>query len=285
MNRQTHSKRITPRARRRVRRGFALAASALLGLVGPAFSAPPADAEAEVSAEAAAAAAAKKAPARVESPGPKAAPRATGTRPTELVPYVPRSRGKARNTAAGGTRTASNLGDLELAVLAPAEIALTTREQPTLYWYVSEATDARVDVTLADDESIDPLLEVTLPSPIEAGIHALDLAEHGVNLEPGRLYTWNVEVVQDAERRSSSLIASGLIERTSSNATLERALRDARARFAPYALSGIWYDAMAELRTALAADPSDKRLRRQEIALLEQIDLPRVARFVRTQAR
>lgn len=246
-----------------------------------AFAAPPSKTDAAAPAEAAAKGKAE----RVESPGPKAAPRATGTRPNELVPYVPRSRGKARHTAAGGTRTASNLGALELAVLAPAEIALTTREQPVLYWYVSEATDARVDVTLADDEAIDPLLEITLPAPIEAGIHALDLSKHGVNLEAGRLYTWNVEVVQDAERRSSSLIASGLIERTSSTEKLERALRDARARFAPYALSGIWYDAMAELRAALAANPADKRLRRQEIALLEQVDLPRVARFVRTQAR
>ncbi|GEM_PF-422130 len=202
----------------------------------------------------------------------------------DLVPYVPKSRGKAKHSAAGGTRTASRLGNLEVAVIAPDE-GLTTRAQPVLYWFVSETTNARVDVTLTDDDAIDPLIEVTLPTPVTAGIHAIDLAEYDVSLEAGRSYRWSVAVVQDADRRSTDKTAEAMIERTGASASLERSLADASRRYAPYALSGIWYDAIDELRSARAADPQDRGLRRQEIALLEQIDLTGVARFARTAAR
>ncbi len=204
---------------------------------------------------------------------------------TELVPYVPRSRGKARHSAAGGTRTQSRISGVEVAVLAPAEIALTTRAQPVLYWYLSRTTDERIDLTLTDDEAIDPLLETTLSAPIEAGIHAIDLEALGIALEPGRVYSWSVAIVKDPSRRSTDVLVEGLIERTATSDTLERSLETSPRRFAPYALSGIWYDALAELRSALEADPSDRALRRQEVALLEQIDLPEVARFARAEVR
>lgn len=203
----------------------------------------------------------------------------------ELVPYVPRERGRARHSAAGGTRTQSRRGGLEVAVLAPADVALTTRAQPVLYWYVSESTDERIDITLTDDASIDPLLEMTVPPPVAAGIHALDLSAHGVSLEAGRTYRWNIAVVRDADRRSTDALAEGMIERTGTSPSLERSLAEASRRFAPYALSGIWYDALAELRSALAANPDDRGLRRQEVALLEQIELPAVARYARTESR
>ena len=193
------------------------------------------------------------------------------------VLYVPPSRGRARHTAAGGTRGA---GGVEIAVLAPRDhVALTTRAQPTLYWYVSEPIRGRVDVTLIDDVSIDPLLEATVPGPVEAGIHTLDLAEHGLTLKPGRVYTWHVAWVQDADRRSSDLLAEGFIERTVPSRSLARSLEGASDRFAPFALSGIWYDAIAELEQALSVAPGDRRLLLQQVALLRQAELPRVADY------
>ena len=222
-------------------------------------------------------------PARDGTSTPPAPPRAgetTGTPDWSPVLYVPPSRGQARHTAAGGTRGTARQGDVELAVLAPRDhVALTTRAQPTLYWYLSQPIAGRVDVTVIDDESIDPLLEITLTGPVAAGIHTFDLAAHGLELQPGRVYTWHVAWVQDAERRSSDLLAEGLIERTGVSRELERSLADASARYAPYALSGIWYDAIAELESALADEPHDRRLLLQQVALLEQAELPRVAEY------
>ena len=198
-----------------------------------------------------------------------------------LVLYMPRSRGQAKRSAAGGTRTASGSGaGLEIAILAPQDhIALTTRAQPTLYWFVSDRTDARIDITLVDPLAIDPLLEMTVDGPVEAGIHALDLAEHNLTLQPNRTYHWHVAVVQDASRRSTDTLVEGFIARTEVTSELERSLRDARQSYAPYALSGIWYDAVAELRQAISEEPKNRRLKLQEIALLEQADLSVVAGY------
>lgn len=202
----------------------------------------------------------------------------------DIIRFVPPSRGKARHSAAGGTRDARAVSRVRVAVVAPAE-GLTTRAQPVLYWYLSRATDARIDVVLTDDEAIDPLLELTLPTPVDAGIHALDLAEHGVSLATGRTYRWSVAVVQDEQRRSNDIMTEGVIERTGASERLVRTLENAPRRFAPYALSGIWYDALAELRRARRAEPTDPGLQRQEVALLEQIELHEVARYARTAAR
>ena len=56
-------------------------------------------------------------------------------------------------------------------------------------------------------------------------------------------------------------------------------LRDAHSAFAPYALSGIWYDAMDEVLTAIGEDPGNKRLRLQRAAMLEQAELGEIARY------
>lgn len=220
----------------------------------------------------------------LEEAADPSAPHAAETESSEdgiPVPYVPPSRGRAVNTAAGGTRTlTTEAGHVSVAVLAPRDhVALTTRAQPTLYWFVSGDTDQRIDITLVDEDSIDPLLEMTVPSPIREGIHALVLAELGLSLEPLKTYRWHVAIVQDAKRRSVDTLAEGFIERMGMSASLERSLRDARYSFAPYALSGIWYDAMDEVLSAIDADPKNKRLRLQRAALLEQAELGMVATY------
>ena len=221
-------------------------------------------------------------------PGGEAAPGAAAdsaqrgeVAPPEFAPvmYVPPARGRARYTAAGATRGIPDPEPLDVAVLAPEDhVALTTRAQPTLYWSVSEDTDARIDLTLVDESSIDPLLEWTVPSPVTRGIHALDLAEHGVSLETGKVYRWHVAVVRDARRRANDIFDQGLIERTEAPAELVGSLAKAENVFAPYARSGIWYDAMAELQSALREDPRNPKLRAQEAAFLEAIKLTPGAR-------
>ena len=203
------------------------------------------------------------------------------------VIYIPPSRGQARNQAAGGTRTLSNTTRaVRVALLAPKDhVALTTRAQPTLYWFVSADTAQRIDLTVVDDESIDPLLEMTLPGPITEGIHAFELSEVGLSLEPERTYRWHGAIVHDATRRSTDTLAEGFIERTRASEALEKSLLEARSRYAPYALSGIWYDAMDELLSAIALDPGNQRLLSQRVALLEQAELAEVASYARQDER
>lgn len=275
----------SPISARPRRRGRSVGSAALVGLLwlGLQPLVPPASAQPERHET-------ERARAERREPGPRDAaatrPAAEARRPAEAdsaeawtpALYVPPSRGQARRTAAGGTRGSARLGSLELAVIAPRDhVAFTTRAQPKLYWYLSEGVDTRVDVTLIDDESIDPLLELTVPGPVGPGIHEIDLAEHDIVLEPGRVYSWHVALVRDAARRSNDLLAEGFIERT---AERDAAPGEARRAVADLARSGLWYDAIARLREAISASPKDPQLRRQQTALLEQAELGRVARDI-----
>ena len=197
----------------------------------------------------------------------------------EPVAYIPPSRGRAQHTAGAGTRTFSE-GNVTVAVLAPSDhVALTTRAQPTLYWYVSQDTSTRIDLTVVDDDAIDPLLEWTVPGPVRQGIHALDLSQKGLTLESDKTYRWHVALVQDSSRRSNDTFDQGFIVRTPQSEALLETLDDARERYAPYATSGIWYDAMHELLMAIEEDPDDERLQRQRNALLDQAGLSDVVNY------
>ena len=193
--------------------------------------------------------------------------------------YVPPPRGRAVHTAGAGTRGISG-DDIRLAVVAPTDhVALTTRAQPTLYWFVSADTNTRIDITVTDENAIDPLLELTVPGPVKRGIHALRLADQGLELDADKTYHWSVALVSDAKRRSNDKFVEGYIARTPVTSVLEQSLESAQETFAPYALSGIWYDAMDELFGAIEKKPASRRLRRQQIALLEQANLSEVASY------
>ena len=48
-----------------------------------------------------------------------------------------------------------------LSVLAPDHTGLTTQEQPSLYWYLSEPAPYPIDLTIIDDQTTLPLLRKT----------------------------------------------------------------------------------------------------------------------------
>lgn len=196
--------------------------------------------------------------------------------------YRPPMRGAPASRVGGGSR---GIGDttLELSVLAPDHTGLTTRSEPTLYWYLSRPANARLDVTVINDEDIDPLLEHIIGTPKSAGIQKLDLAAAGTTLKPGIEYRWFVSVTPDEEQRSNDIIASGTIQYNVPDADLERRIAgaDARALVGIYAEQGIWYDALDEISRAIEQNPADAGLRAERAALLEQVGLKTAAEFDR----
>ncbi len=202
--------------------------------------------------------------------------------------YVPPSRGRARHTAGAGTRgVGSGLpsGKPRVAVLAPLDhVGLTASAHPRLYWQLSEATATRIELTVVDDDAIEPLIELSLPGPVAAGLHALDLGALGVALEPDKTYRWFVAVVHDPRRRSRDELAEGAIERievpgaqraaaTAGEARGERAAAALRSESLENARAGLWYDAFAVLEDAIERDPSNAGLRADRASLLAQANL------------
>lgn len=196
------------------------------------------------------------------------------TRPP-LPLYVPPSRGRADTRSSGGTRAPVELPTLEL--VAPRHDGLTTRPDPTLYFFVSTISGMQIDFTLIADEAEEPLVETTLDTPAAPGFQAVSLADLGVELAPATHYMWFVSVVADSESRSGDLVSGAGILRVESSEALVGALAEADADFAAYARHGIWYDAIGDLADALARDPDDTGLRAQHAALLEQGELPEAA--------
>ena len=197
-----------------------------------------------------------------------------------VVIYTPPRRGAPVRRVGGGTRT-TGTGTATVSVLAPEAVGLTTRAQPTLYWYVSDAVENRVVVTVVDEETIDPILELTLAAPSKAGIQALDLATLGVRLEPGRHYEWEVALLDASGERSRDIYARGAIERVDAAADLTAKLqnRGPMEKAKVLAQAGIWYDAVDELSRAIAKSksPDAGSLDAERRSLLTQVNLDVVA--------
>jgi hypothetical protein len=194
--------------------------------------------------------------------------------------YRPPMRGAPAARIGGGTR---GIGDttLELAVLAPDHTGLTTKEQPTLYWYVSKAVPARLEVTVINDAAIDPALEQEVAAPRQAGIQRIDLAKTDTKLEPGVEYRWFVSAVADPGQRSNDVVASGTIERITPDDVLKRKIAgaDEGTLAQIYAEAGVWYDAIDALSRMIDKSPNDSALRSQRAALLAQVGLRNAAAF------
>ena len=194
------------------------------------------------------------------------------------VVYTPPRRGAPVRRVGGGTRT-TDISTTTVSVLAPEAVGLTTQEQPTLYWYLSDTVENRVVVTVVDEEVIDPLLELTLTAPEKPGIQALDLANLGVRLETDRRYEWEVALIDDSGYRYKDVYARGAIERVDASAELEAKLqgRAPMEKAKVLAEAGIWYDAVDELSRAIARSPDATSFRAQRRSLLTQVKLDEVA--------
>ena len=207
------------------------------------------------------------------------------TKAASLVPvYIPPKRGAPVGRIGGGSRR-PDIDLPTLYVLAPDHTGLTTKEQPTLYWFVSGPAATWVRITVLDEESVDPLLETGLEAVRVGGIHKLPLADHGVALQPNIEYQWFVSLVADPAKRSKDVVSGGTIRRVEPSAELRNALSDAdtnREGFV-YAENGIWYDAIEALSRQIERSPGDASLRAQRAALLEQVELMEVAAFDRNE--
>jgi len=194
--------------------------------------------------------------------------------------YKPPVRGAPASRVGGGSRSVGT----EIArvyVLAPPDIGFTTKAKPDLYWFVSEATGAKVYLTVYTDDPNKPLLEQALPAVSAPGVQRVRLSEYGLELQPRVEYRWRISLVNDAENRQARAIAGGAIQRTNAWPELQTRLQgqDAIAQAHVYAEEGLWYDALEMMAESAAANRSDPRIRRQRAALLEQVGLTEASQF------
>jgi len=179
-------------------------------------------------------------------------------------------------TRVGGASRGDADRDVVLSVLAPESTGLTSRAQPTLYWYLAKRLAGPLEFTLNDDHSIKPLVEMPV-NATQPGIQVLRLS---YSLKPEVEYQWAIAAVTDPGQRASDLIASGTIRRVELPATVAVQINRASPseRLFLYAEQGFWYDALAALSEQIEAHPADSRWREYRAALLEQVGLHAIAR-------
>ena len=203
--------------------------------------------------------------------------------PAELPRYVPGSLAGSPSVRIGGaTRNLEEVVPTPEA-LGPAHVGVSSRESPNLYWFLPQATSSPLEVTVVDPAVASPLLELSLPAPLAAGVHRVNLSEHGVRLSPGVDYRWFVALVRDPERRSQDVVSGAVIRYTPLGTEQSNRISGAPpARTAHlYAESGYWYDAFDQLSLWLAAEPGATRIHEHRAALLDQVGLDDAAAFER----
>ncbi len=173
-----------------------------------------------------------------------------------------------------GLSRGANDAALALTVLAPEHVGLTTKDQPSLFWFQSKAARTRFELTIVAAKEIKPILETQLDEPTNDGIQRFRLSDHGIKLKKGVDYRWSVAMVLDPDNRSKDVVASGVIRRIAPSAALvERLAKSPSDAAAIYADEGVWYDSMEALSDSIAQQPQDKVLHEERAMFFMQVGL------------
>ncbi len=168
---------------------------------------------------------------------------------TTAAPYKPPLRGapggRVGGASRGSVKAAASLPTIDL--LAPGDHAgLTANALPTLYFFVSQPVAWPTQLTISAPLQPAPVVEVTIPSPRSAGIHAVRLADYRVSLNPGIAYTWSISIIVDPRTWARNIVASATILHSPPDpAVAGAANRPPLQRSGLYAQAGYWYDAVA----------------------------------------
>ena len=192
--------------------------------------------------------------------------------------YTPPKRGAPLARVGGGSRGVED-GLPYISVITPDHVGYTSMSAPVLYWYISEDMKTRFEFALINDDDIEPMVEVTSEQMMTAGLNSMNLADHGVTLQPGVAYQWSVALVSDENKRSSDIVSSGQIELLEMTEEQKTVLENTSGedRVAILAREGYWYDTFDSMSRLIADNPDNATLRTQRAALLEQIGLPVVS--------
>lgn len=196
--------------------------------------------------------------------------------------YKPPLRGTPGGRIGGGTRGDAE-GSLVLNVLAPDHTGLTTSTQPILYWYLSRETSKQIEFTLNIEHEGKTVAQEAINAGPSAGIKPISLKDIGVELAPGKEYTWFIAMSVDPAQPSRDIFSGGVIRLVEPSETLREKLTAARKEQLPaiYADEGIWYDALAAISAMIDEDPRNVDLQEQRAQLLDQVGLHHAAGFDR----
>lgn len=172
--------------------------------------------------------------------------------PSYVSPARSNSSGWSRGF--GAVRSGTITARIEAA--APRDhTGLSLSAAPKLWWLLGAQSEHAIQITIVDENAIDPVFRTTLKGPHPSGLNVIDLSQHGVELKPGADYRWFVTLVVDPDRPSRNPLSEGSI-RVLADSDFRRAeVAEASPSTRGHRLAqlGVWYDAY-DFFSDLAAD-------------------------------
>ena len=138
---------------------------------------------------------------------------ATRAKPKSLSYSTPKGSRGSRSDGDGGSRGGVDDKLPSLFVMAPKHTALTTQEQPALFWFQTGPASAGFELIVTEPKKATPLISLRSSKNQEGGIHSVSLARLKKSLEPNVNYQWSVALIPDAKNRSKDVVATGEIQR------------------------------------------------------------------------
>lgn len=195
----------------------------------------------------------------------------TATPSLVSLEFPPSNRDGAPRTGGGGTRSSSCVSNegKKLTALMPNRdnVAKTTEDTPTFYWYVPETESDTAQFVLIDEDG-DEVYFNSFNLPKTPSIVTLTLPDE-TNLKVGKEYLWYFSVVCDERDRSRDVWIQGRLDRTQ----LSNAVKSRMGQLTPleqakvYAEYRIWHETLALIEQLREEQPE------QWQNLLSSVDL------------
>jgi len=192
--------------------------------------------------------------------------------PSELsasIPFNPPNRGAPGQTRDAGTRPLCQTPDLPFTAIAPyVNWGETTSQRPTFWLYIPYAA-GDVEFFLRNEQTQEELFRYTFRVQEAAGIHPFTLPPEMPELEPDKVYGWQLDFVCNPESRIK-FRTTGVIVRRLPSEELAAAIASAspREQAILYAEAGLWYDALATIATLRHQFPENSQYAEDWASLL-----------------
>jgi len=185
-----------------------------------------------------------------------------------VVRDSPYQRGAEKCRASGEPEA----GAPSLAILASRTFQ-TVQETPFLYWYLSQATACRIEVTLIEMQSGEAIIDAAFIPPLSAGIYSVTDYKHP--LKPGSRYIWSVSLVPEVDDRAKDIVVSVDLEYIEPPGALRAGLARATRLTVPtiFAEAGFHYDALTAALALTREAPNAPGVREQRRALLAEVGI------------
>ena len=173
-----------------------------------------------------------------------------------------------------GAGTRSGEAQFLLSTLVTRDhIGLTTKAQPSFFWYQSKPLDLRFTFQLKAVKEPEALVRLELNSPSESGVHRIQLLDLlGISLAYDLDYEWMVAFQPEG---SPSVLARGYIRRIEASTKLATQLSRAKKSELPfvYIEEGLWYDALEAISDLIERHPNDENYLSIRGELLQTVGL------------